>query len=108
MADTAVLVAIMEQFGGRRFMAMTGAKNFVAHEDGVSFKLPSGGATKGINYVRVKLNAMDTYDMEFSRVRGLKVTQIATESGVYNDQLQAVFTRVTGLQTSLGTMGARA
>jgi hypothetical protein len=30
-----------------------------------------------------------------------------TESGIYADKLQTVFTQVTGLATSLGTMGVR-
>lgn len=56
---------------------------------------------KGINYVKIKLNSMDTYDMHFYRIRGDKITQVSQETSVYNDMLQDVFTAHTGMNTSL-------
>jgi hypothetical protein len=106
MADMVVAQTILEQLGGHRFRVMTGAKNFIGDVKALSFRLPGSGFAKdGVNFVRITLNALDTYDMEFGRVRGRNVKMLYTESGIYADKLQTVFTRVTGLNTSLGTMG---
>ncbi len=109
MADLTVANTILEQLGGRKFTVMTGARNFVGDFSGLSFRLPGAGGfcADGINYVKVALNGNDEYDMTFSRIRGMKVTQVAKYDGVQFDQLQELFTKATGLQTSLGTMGAR-
>ena len=44
---------------------------------------------------------MDTYEMEFIRLKGNKLITIAEEKGLYNDELQEIFTRNTGLYTCL-------
>lgn len=82
---------------------MTGAKNFFAHESGLSFSLPGGGGfcRNGINYVKITLNSMDLYDIEFKRIRGTKVNDIAAHNGIYNDMLQGIFRSETGLNTHL-------
>lgn len=98
-----VAKTILEQLGGGRLMAMTGAKNFVGGENFLSFKLPGGGgfAKSGINFVRVVLDPCDTYTVTFSRIRGSKVVEISTHGDVYCDQLQDVFETATGLFTRL-------
>jgi len=102
IADT-----IFAQLGGARFVAMTGARALVAHPDALTFKLPRTAefVKGGINYVVIRLNALDTYDLDFARLRGVEVTVIERATNVYADQLRAVFTRATGLDTHLG--GAR-
>src|SRR5271166_4088110 len=102
-----VAKTILEQLGGNRFVAMTGAKHFVGDGNVLRFKLPggSGFCKDGINYVTVKLEASDTYTVEFFRVRALKMKQGKRYCDVYNDQLREVFTRATGLYTSLGSLG---
>ena len=92
---------VLQQLGGNKFIAMTGAKNFVqdSKKKLIAFKI--GRAKKSINYVRITLNSMDTYDMEFLRLRGGKITVVAKHKGIYNDQLQQIFTKETGLYTSL-------
>lgn len=109
MADLTVANTILEQLGGRKFIVMTGARNFVGDFSGLSFRLPGAGGfcADGINYVKVTLTPNDEYDMTFSRIRGARVTQVAKHEGIYFDQLQESFTKATGLHTSLGTMGAR-
>jgi hypothetical protein len=108
-ADEAHSVAktILEQLGGRRFIAMTGARNFIDTGNGLSFRLPgSGGFIKnGINVVRIDLTPNDTYNVTFSRLRGSKDTVISKHDDVYADSLREVFESETGLATSLGTMG---
>lgn len=95
----AVARTIVQQLGGGKFLAMTGAKNFVASKDAVHFSIPK--AKDSINRVTIKLNAMDTYDVGFHRVIGSSIKEVKSIDGIYNDQLQEVFTRYTGLDTHL-------
>uniref|UniRef100_A0A6M3LQV5 Uncharacterized protein n=1 Tax=viral metagenome TaxID=1070528 RepID=A0A6M3LQV5_9ZZZZ len=92
---------IIKQLGGHRFVVMTGAKHIFAHESGVSFRVPGTMTKNRINYVKITLNTMDTYDIEFKRIYGLKVKDISDFSGAYCDMLQEVFTKETGLNTHL-------
>jgi hypothetical protein len=93
---------VLQQLGGRKFIAMTGAKNFVKNdkEKSITFKI-GGGAKNSINYVKITLTSMDVYNVDFIKVRGTDIKTIATAKGVYNDQLQSIFTKYTGLYTSL-------
>lgn len=97
--DMTIAKTILEQLGGNKFIAMTGAKGFTASDRALTFRLPgAGGFCKdGINAVRVTLNQYDTYDVEFMRIRGTKVTPVHTDNGIYNDQFEAVFAAATGL-----------
>lgn len=90
---------ILNQLGGNRFIAMTGSKKFGADKNSLSMKLRHNKS--GANYLRITLNVMDTYDMEFISVRGASRIVKKKLEGIYNDQLQAMFTDVTGLYTSL-------
>lgn len=97
-----VAKTILEQLGGRRFSVMTGARGFAGGENYLSFRIPGKGfARSGINYVKISLNSMDLYDMEFGRIRGDQYKVMNTVSGVYFDQLQSVFKSETGLDTHL-------
>ena len=60
-----------------------------------------GRNAKGVNHLRIKLTGADLYDMEFLQVRAGNVKVKAKEKGVYNDQLQKMFTKHTGMYTSL-------
>ena len=88
----------LKQLGGRRFIAMTGAKNMAVGTDGMVMKI--GRNSKGVNYVRIDLKG-DLYTMEFIRMRSGKETVLKKVKGVYNDQLQDMFTKYTGMYTSL-------
>lgn len=102
MTTTTIPQTILQQLGGRRFIAMTGARDLVAGRTWLAFKLPSYFAKDGINAVRVTLDeGMDLYTLELSRIRGVKVTPVRTLYNLYWDALPAVFTRETGLHTSL-------
>ena len=92
---------IIKQLGGQRFKVMTGAKDFttLSNVDGVGFKIRAK-ANKSINYVKVSL-VDDLYNMEFGRIRKLEYKIVDHIEGVYNDQLQEVFTQYTGLYTHL-------
>ena len=54
---------ILSQFGGHQFTVMTGAKNFVAIENGIRFNIGKNGSRA--NMVKVILNGDDTYTMSF-------------------------------------------
>ena len=97
---------ILEQLGGNHFKMMTGAKNFLATDSGLSFAIPGQGFAKaGINKLHVILDESDTYTIRAFRVRRSKgvpaVKLIGEHSGVYNDMLPAMFTDLTGLDTRL-------
>ena len=54
-----------------------------------------------LNSLRGILNGKDLYDMKFQK--GTRVLKKVND--VYGDQLQKMFTKYTGMYTSLGTMG---
>jgi hypothetical protein len=98
---------IVEQLGGHKFRMMTGANSFLADGEVLSFRIPGGGgfAKDGINYIEVTLTPADVYTMAFFRRRGHSLVEVARVYDVYCDQLRSVFTKHTGLETSLGSMG---
>jgi hypothetical protein len=101
--DMTVPKTILEQLGGRRFLAMTGATNLIGSADRLSFTLPGtpGFVRSGINVCRVTLTPMDTYTVEYLRVRGGKVRTVETCTDIYAENLQDCFSRETGLATRL-------
>lgn len=102
-----IAYTILHQIGGRRFIAMTGAKNFVALIEnktklgGISFSIPAKLSKNKINRVVISLMPNDTYQMEFFRVFGITIKPIETYSDVYCDQLSSLFTDVTGMDVHL-------
>ena len=85
---------ILEQLGGSQFVVLTGAKNFVALENGIQFSIPN---RSGPNKIRITLTSEDLYNMEFFRLRGTKCTLVDEYTGVYFDQLIPIFENKTGL-----------
>lgn len=90
---------ILEQLGGNKFLAMTGAKDLIFGNYSLHFKLPSNFAKQGINKVIITLEPSDTYKLEFFKVWGNKYSKIDEKDDVYNENLQDVFTRITGLNS---------
>lgn len=87
----------LQQLGGRRFIAMTGAtcysdKNTLV----VKFK-----GSKIANLLHVTLTEMDTYQMKFSKFRGMEVKEVETVENAYCDNLAEIFESVTKLKTKL-------
>lgn len=105
--DNGVATTILQQLGGRRFITMTGAKNFLGSDRYLMFSLPSTRhfVKDGINKVMISLEDNDTYtvtSMKIVRRGGMPEQKtIAETSNVYFDNLQEVFTRHTGLTTRL-------
>jgi len=98
VADT-----ILEQLGGNKFRAMTGAKNFLSYgpENALSFRLPANLSKDKINYVKITLGSNDLYTVDFKYIRGVKVTDISKHYAVCCDELQELFTEATSLATHL-------
>jgi len=92
---------IIEQLGGNKFLAMTGAKQMMSTGNGLQFKLPARFAAKGINCVQIELTESDTYDVRFLKVAKFDFSTVAESTGIYADQLRATFTSHTGLDTAL-------
>lgn len=101
MANLLVADTILNQIGGGRFTAMTGAKNFVGGENFLQFKLPSNFAKDKINLVKIILTPADLYDMEFYYFRGTNLKLVCKSEGVYCDMLQSEFKATTGLDCHL-------
>lgn len=113
--EVIIMVAqtILNQLGGNRFVAMTGAKNFVALENGIKFSI--GRNASKANTVKITLNGLDLYDIEFIKFTPFKISVnhktcavttreekteiVKTYNDCYCDMLQEVFTSVTGLHT---------
>ena len=114
MGELHVAETIYQQMGGHRFRVMTGSRDFLGFEAGTieGIRTPAGLVFRvgrnsgGVGKCRIGLDeGTDTYTVTFYSTRH-KIT--GEYSDVYCDQLRPLFERVTGLVTSLGTMGARA
>ena len=117
---------ILQQLGGNKFVVMTGAKQLVAIENGLRFRI--GRNDSKANMVRIVLKADDTYKMEFIKIgnmtnryailqkskdrddflRKLEAAEKRAEpkvleeyDGIYCDQLEELFSDYTKLATRL-------
>ena len=102
---------ILEQLGGNQFVAMTGANHFVSDGNTLRMALPKN-ASKA-NRLYVTLDATDTYTMHFFKYTAGhlnkktfawvedKTVEVKTVSGVFWDDLRAIFTEVIGMYTHL-------
>lgn len=104
---------ILEQLGGNKFIAMTGSHNFVSDNNGNTLRMKLTKNASGFNYLTIDYTDLDLYNMRFEKVRNtplhklragempFKITDKKEIEGLYNDMLQSIFTKVTGLNTSL-------
>ena len=90
---------ILNQLGGNRFLAMTGASQLVDMGDGLKMKLPRNASK--CNQFMIQLLEDDTYRVTFATYRKLEFKVKKQFDGIYFDQLQEIFTRETGMYTSL-------
>ena len=102
-APSVIVGTIISQLGGSHFSIMTGAKDFMATENGLQFSLPNRFANDSINRVRVELTPQDFYTMTFYQVtrHGMAIKRIKEVTDLYHDQLQQAFTAATGLDCHL-------
>jgi len=97
-----VASTILEQLGGMgRLKAMIGAYNFIDIGNGVSFRMKNPRA----NYVKIKLNSLDLYDLEVGRIRGDAYKIISEQKNVYAEDLKPLIEKASGLYLSLSDGG---
>ncbi len=103
----AIANEIIRQLGGRKFTVMTGARDYMAIDNGLTFGIPGTMTKNHINKIRIILNPSDTYTVSFWNYRKQKnihtpsMKKIAEHDMVYDDMLQSIFTAETGLYTHL-------
>lgn len=101
MSSQIVANEIVQQLGGfGKISAMVNARNFSYTDNSLNFRF---SGSKKSNMIKITLNSMDTYDIEFIKFSPkyctCKVAQ--THEGIYNDQLIDLFVQQTGLYLSL-------
>ena len=91
---------ILQQLGGNKFIAMTGAKNLGHTNKGLQMKI--GRNAKGVTHVIIDLDkGKDLYDIEFVKLRGTSRKTVKKLKGIYADQLGDIFKRYTGMNVRL-------
>ncbi len=102
---------ILNQLGGNKFIVMTGAKNFIS--DGNTLRMTLTKNMSKANRLYITLDANDTYTMRFFKYTAPrfntktytfseeKIQEIKTLNDVYCDQLQSIYTDITGQYTHL-------
>jgi hypothetical protein len=101
---------ILEQLGGRRFVAMTGACNFCYGDNGLYFSLGKGAAL-GINKVGIVYRSDDSYTVSFYKVStraGKPLKLIAEMKGVWALELAFTVSNTTGFALTLTEGESRA
>jgi hypothetical protein len=94
---------ILNQLGGmNRLIAFTGAYNFVAINNGVSFRIKNPKA----NYIKITLNGKDLYDLEVGRIRGTDYKVVGEQSDLYYDMLKSEIEKFTGMYLSFAKGGS--
>ncbi len=91
---------IIEQMGGFGNLRMMMGATFLKDTENQALIMKFKGSRKA-NVVEIRLNAMDLYDMTFRKMGRNGVVDVEEHNDVYNDQLQEIFTKVTGLYTRL-------
>lgn len=90
---------ILNQLGGNKFIAMTGASVYSDNNGQTLVAKFKGSRVANIMYIT--LNSMDLYDVQICKFRGLDVKVVKEVSNAYNDMLKNIFETTTGLRTSL-------
>jgi hypothetical protein len=91
----------LSQLGGYgKLSSMINARNFAYGNGDLTFRF--SGSDKA-DWVTIKLNGDDTYDMVFHKLGNSKydIREVGKINDVYNDQLQDSFEEFTGLNISL-------
>ena len=102
---------ILSQLGGSKFTVMTGSKNFIALENGLRMKLARN--ISGANMLEITIDGSDTYSLRFYKhtpgrlnkktlaYTAERIKEVKSCDDIYAEQLQSIFTSVTGLDTHL-------
>jgi hypothetical protein len=96
MNNVEVATTILNQLGGKRFIAFTGSTNFAAVNKALIMKLKKNQSKA--THLRIQLNSLDLYDVHFIKA-GKQLQEVRVYNNVYCDQLQEIFCSVTGFYT---------
>ncbi|QAY80241.1 hypothetical protein [Sphingosinicella sp. BN140058] len=97
-----VAKTILAQLGGNRFVQMTSAKDFSGGPDCLMFRLPAASTKHRANAMRIYLDPTDSYRLELVKVTRAKGPEVVDKREmIYAEQLQSIFTDMTGLYTRL-------
>lgn len=91
---------ILNQLGGNKFIAMTGAKNFIGTDIGLHFTLPKSAGNK-ITKVVINLDPTDTYTVKFGNIQKSFFKIVSSFNDVYCDDLVSLIESQTNLLLSL-------
>ena len=91
---------ILEQLGGKRFIAVTGSNSFIPETDSLQMSLVKNKS--GASRLSITLEPTDTYTMRFFKNPAQEQgSEIEIYQDVYCDQLQDIFETVTGIDLSM-------
>ena len=89
---------IVQQLGGSRKLQMfIGLKQILTASNAVTLVFPKPKHRGAVNRVRITLNGMDLYDMEFIRTHGRSVKVVKEFNDVYAEDIKDRFEEGTGL-----------
>jgi len=93
---------IFNQIGGKALF-MLGAKNkaYGESENGSTYVSFRVRGSKAVNYVKITLNGLDLYDMEFGKIWGTNYKVVKESNNIYFDFMHKEIESATGLYTSL-------
>jgi hypothetical protein len=100
-------VTMLEQLGGNKFVAMTGAKDFVSSDNPqprLSMRLPANLTKRRGTHLEISLLPTDEYMLVFFKGKRGKPGErdiIGVNRGVQVSNLRQCFEDMTGLRTSL-------
>lgn len=92
---------ILQQLGGRQFLAMTGSKNLSHSNEGNTLTMHLTKNSLKAKYLQITLTPADTYTMVFSTLKKYEVVDLKTIENVYCDNIREIFEKETGLYTKL-------
>lgn len=84
---------------GQKALFMIGAKNLAAEKNSLSFRI--GRNSKQINHIKITLNDLDLYDIEYGQIRKHELKIKSESTGLYFDMMRKDIEENTGLYTSL-------
>lgn len=83
--------------GGRKLQMFIGLKQLINEPNGVTLVFPLPNHPGAVNRVRITLNGLDLYDMEFIRTRGASQKIVKEFNNVYAEDIKDRFEEGTGL-----------
>lgn len=98
MNNIPIAKTIINQIGDKA-LYMIGAKNLLAIDNGLGFKIMRNA--KGVNYIEIKLNSLDLYDIRYCYVSVKGIKEIAVDNNYYADMLRGSIEKNTGLYIRL-------